>query len=235
LSAASELQARIVALERLLAGVYGEKPWRPVDPLDALVLTILSQNTNDVNRDRAFARLREHFPTWEAVRDAPPDAVVEAIRPAGLAPTKGPHIQAALRRISEERGALDLSFLANLPLEEARAWLLDMPGVGFKTAAIVLLFALGRPAFPVDTHVHRLAQRLGLIAEGTSRQEAHRLLEEVVPPDLYYSFHLNLIEHGRAVCHARRPACQNCVLRGECAFYRAQGEMVSEKEGGWSS
>lgn len=235
MSAASELRARIVALERLLAGAYGEKPWRPVDAVDALVLTILSQNTNDVNRDRAFARLRERFPTWEAVRDAPLAAVVEAIRPAGLAPTKGPHIQAALRRISEERSALDLSFLADLPLEEARAWLLDIPGVGFKTAAIVLLFALGRPAFPVDTHVHRLAQRLGLIPEGTSRQEAHRLLEEAVPPDLYYSFHLNLIEHGRAVCHARRPACQDCVLRAECAFYRAQGEMASEKESGWSS
>ncbi len=150
---------------------------------------------------------------------APLDALEETIRPAGLAQAKALHIQGALRLISEERGGVDLSFLAELPLEEARAWLLGIPGVGPKTAAIVLLFSFGRPAFPVDTHVHRVSQRLGLIPPQTSREKAHELLEAVVPPALYYSFHLLLIEHGRAVCQARKPACEVCVLRGECDFY----------------
>lgn len=207
--------------ERLLAA-YGTSVRQPGDPLAALVSTILSQNTNDVNRDRAFARLRERFPTWEAVRDAPPEAVIEAIRPAGLAPTKAPRIQEALRRISAERGALSLDFLADLPLEEARTWLLAIPGVGPKTAAIVLLFALGRPAFPVDTHIHRVARRLGLIPPRASREQAHELLERLLPPDIYYPFHINLIAHGRAVCHARNPECDGCILRDGCAFYSSR-------------
>jgi endonuclease-3 len=210
---------RILRVHDLLLSEYGDHPWRPFDPVATLVSTILSQNTNDVNRDRAFERLRERFDTWEAVRDGPLDDVVDAIRPAGLAPTKAPRIQAALRRITEERGEIELSFLAALPVEEAREWLLSIPGVGPKTAAIVLLFALGRPAFPVDTHVHRVARRLGLIPDRTSREKAHDLLEELVPPRIYYPFHLNLIEHGRAVCYARNPAHERCVLRDECAFY----------------
>jgi endonuclease-3 len=209
--------------ERLLAE-YGDHPWHPRDPVATLVLTILSQNTNDVNRDRAFERLRARFPTREAVRDAPLPDLIEAIRPAGLAPTKGPRIQEALRRITAERGELSLDFLADLPLEEARKWLLGLSGVGPKTAAIVLLFALGRPAFPVDTHVHRVARRLGLIPQRTSREKAHQLLEAILPPEIYYPFHLNLIAHGRAVCHARAPRCDSCILRDECAYYAASIE-----------
>ncbi|MEA3342320.1 MAG: endonuclease III, partial [Chloroflexota bacterium] len=171
------------------------------------------------NRDTAYKRLRERFPTWEHVRDAPQEELVDAIRPAGLGPTKGPRIQGALRRITEERGAIELGFLKEMGLEEARDWLLDIPGVGPKTAAIVLLFALGMPAFPVDTHVHRVTLRLGLIPEKTSREKAHALLEGLVPEEIYYAFHLNLIEHGRAVCHARKPECGRCILRDECAFY----------------
>ena len=210
---------RTLRIHSLLLSAYGDHPWHPRDPVATLVSTILSQNTNDVNRDRAFERLRERFPTWEAVRDAPPEALVEAIRPAGLAPTKAPRIQEALQRITAERGELSLDFLADLPLEEAREWLLSIPGVGPKTAAIVLLFALGRPAFPVDTHVHRVARRLGLIPEGTSREKAHQLLEALIPPEIYYPFHLNLIAHGRAVCHARNPECARCVLQDHCAYY----------------
>jgi len=219
---------KILHIHNLLLKEYGDHPWHPRErsaersrqnPVATLVLTILSQNTNDVNRDRAFERLRERFPTWESVRDAELEELVEAIRPAGLAPTKGPRIQESLQRVTAERGEISLDFLAELPLEEARAWLLAIPGVGPKTAAIVLLFALGMPAFPVDTHVHRVTRRLGLIPEKTSREKAHVLLEQIVPPEIYYPFHLNLIEHGRAVCHARGPECARCVLRDQCAYF----------------
>lgn len=210
---------RILHIHELLLAEYGKPAWHPRDPVAVLVGTILSQNTNDVNRDRAYDRMRERLPTWEAVRDAPPEDLMAAIRPAGLAPTKGPRIQEALRRITAERGELSLGFVGELPLEEARTWLLDIPGVGPKTAAIVLLFALGKPAFPVDTHVHRVTRRLGLIPERTSREKAHDLLEQLVPQELYYVFHLNVIAHGRAVCHARKPEHERCVLREVCAFY----------------
>lgn len=205
-----------------LAALYGEHPERArLDPVAELVSTFLSQNTSDRNRDRAFARLQERFPTWEAVRDAPPEEVVEAIRPAGLSRIKAPRIQAALRRISQQ-GRLSLDFLAEMPLEEARAWLLGLEGVGPKTAAIVLLFAFGRPAFPVDTHIHRVARRLGLIPEKASREQAHVLLEALFPPEIYYPVHLNLIRHGRETCFPRRPACARCVLFDLCPYGQAQ-------------
>ena len=216
-------QSKIETVHRRLIEAYGE-PARenPLPPLDQLVNTILSQNTNDVNRDRAFQQLRARFSTWEAVRDAPTDAVIEAIRTAGLANQKGPRIQGALRRITEERGALSLDFLADMPLEAAREWLTDIKGVGPKTAAIVLLFSMDRPAFPVDTHVHRVSRRLGLIEEGVSAAKAHELLEARVPPEWYYSFHLNVIRHGRQICHARKPQCEDCVLNDRCDDYRQQ-------------
>ncbi|HID88388.1 MAG TPA: hypothetical protein EYH27_02680 [Anaerolineales bacterium] len=210
---------KVLRIHDLLLTEYGDHPWHPRDPVATLVSAILSQNTNDVNRDRAFERLRARFPTWEAVRDAPLPDLIEAIRPAGLAPTKAPRIQEALRRITEERGEISMDFLSEMGVEEARRWLLSLPGVGPKTAAIVLCFALGKPAFPVDTHVHRVARRLGLIPERASREKAHELLEVVVPREIYYPFHLNLIAHGRAVCHARTPRCEDCVLREECAHY----------------
>ncbi|MEJ5309298.1 MAG: endonuclease III [Anaerolineae bacterium] len=213
--------AIIMEIHRQLRDRYGDPPHHPDgDPLAALVNTILSQNTNDRNRDIAFAALRARFPTWEAVRDAPTDAVIDAIRPAGLAPTKGPNIQAALRQITEERGELSLAFLETLPPEEARRWLTKLNGVGPKTAAIVLLFALGRPAFPVDTHIHRVTRRLGLIPQNTSREKAHTLLESLIPPALYWTLHLNLIAHGRQICHARRPLCTECPLQTHCAFFQ---------------
>jgi len=211
---------RILSIHQRLAAEYGEPQWAPRDPMAVLVSTILSQNTNDRNRDRAYERLRERFPTWEAVRDAPLEDLIAAIRPAGLAPTKAPRIQETLRRIWAERGEFSLDFLADMPLEAARAWLLSIPGIGPKTAAIVLLFAFGRPAFPVDTHIHRVCRRLGLIPARATREQAHTLLEELIPPDLYYPLHLNLIALGRDVCHPRNPECGRCVLRDECDFYR---------------
>ncbi|MBN1485032.1 MAG: endonuclease III [Chloroflexia bacterium] len=208
--------------ERLLER-YGEQTERPhLEPVAELVSTILSQNTNDRNRDVAFERLRERFPTWEEVRDAPLEEIEEAIRPAGLAQTKAPRIQGALRRLSEEQGLLTLDFLEDLPLGEARDWLTSLDGVGPKTAAIVLLFAFGRPAFPVDTHIHRVSRRLGLIPSKTSREKAHELLEELLPPEIYYTFHLNLIAHGRDTCQARRPDCPPCPLLDLCPYGQEQ-------------
>jgi endonuclease-3 len=202
---------------------YGEPSWRSdLDPVSQLVSTILSQNTNDVNRDVAYQRLTQRLPTWEAVRDVDVEEVVEAIRPAGLANQKGPRIQEALRTITEERGELDLGFLADLPLEEARDWLTSMKGVGPKTAAIVLLFALDRPAFPVDTHVHRVTKRLGLIGPKTSREKAHDEMERLVEPQDYFVFHINLIQHGRQICSSRKPKCSECPLRDLCNYYQEQ-------------
>ncbi len=218
---ANELSAKILELHRRLEARY-QLPTQPpnTEPLAELVNTILSQNTNDRNRDIAFERLRARFPTWEAVRDAPPDAIIAAIRPAGLAPSKGPRIQAVLRTITEQHGDLELEFLRKIPLEEARAWLLELNGVGPKTAAIVLLFALGRPAFPVDTHIQRVSKRLGLLPPDISREKAHPLMEALVPPALYYPFHIELIEHGRQICAARAPRCTQCMLPELCIYYQ---------------
>jgi endonuclease-3 len=207
-------------LDRLLV-FYGQPAWRnPLGPLDELVSTILSQNTNDANRDRAFQSLRLQFPTWEAVRDAEPAAVVAAIRSAGLGNQKGPRIQEILRQITAERGSLDLSFLREMPLEEARGCLKKFKGVGPKTAAIVLLFSLGRPAFPVDTHIYRVTGRIGLRPEKMTVEQAHSHLEKLFPPDAYYAAHLNIIRLGREICLARKPACERCPLCEICNYAR---------------
>ena len=238
------LKAKVRAVQRRLIKAYGEPPrpawagtvraapalpleqaeaqtrWEPIDPLDELINTILSQNTNDLNRDRAYHALRAKFPTWEAVRDAPTAHVIAAIKSAGLANQKGPRIQKVLRRITAERGELDLNFLREWSTEEAKAWLTSLDGVGPKTASIVLLFALGKPAFPVDTHIHRVTGRLGLIPPKTSADKAHEILEELVPPEWYHSFHLNVISHGRQVCKAQRPLCERCVLQKQCDYFQ---------------
>jgi endonuclease-3 len=207
---------------RRLMDFYGQPIWRnPLPPVDELVSTILSQNTNDTNRDRAFESLRLRFPTWEDVRDADPASVVAAIRPAGLANQKGPRIQQVLREITSERGSLDLDFLKELPLEEARAWLMKFKGVGPKTAAIVLLFSLGRPAFPVDTHIYRVTGRIGLRPEKMTVEDAHTHLEKLFPPESYYAAHLNIIRLGREICAARKPACERCPLRSLCNYAKA--------------
>jgi len=207
---------------RRLLVFYGQPVWsNPLPPVDELISTILSQNTNDANRDRAFQSLRQHFPTWEAVRDADLPSVIAAIRPAGLANQKGPRIQQVLQDISAERGSLDLVFLKDLPLEEARLWLMKHKGVGPKTAAIVLLFSLGHPAFPVDTHIYRVTGRLGLRPEKLTVEQAHIYLEKLLPPEMYYAAHLNFIRLGREICTARTPACDRCPLRTLCKYVRS--------------
>ena len=210
---------RAVKIHERLLEFYGEPVWRnPLPAMDELVSTILSQNTNDINRDRAYVALRSRFPTWEEVRDAKKKDVINAIRTAGLANQKGPRIQRVLQDITNERGDLDLSFLKELPLEDARNWLTKFNGVGPKTAAIVLCFSLGRPAFPVDTHIFRVTGRLGLRPEKMTVEQAHPHLEKIFPPDTYYAAHLNLIRLGREVCHARKPDCPDCPVRKLCPF-----------------
>ena len=213
------LKIRALKIHNTLLQAFGEPIWRnPLPAIDELVSTILSQNTNDVNRDRGFNALRAKLPTWESVRDAKAEDVIAAIRPAGLANQKGPRIQQVLRAITEERGSLDLNFFADLPVEEARAWLTKFNGVGPKTAAIVLCFSLNMPAFPVDTHIYRVSGRTGLRPEKMTVEQAHPYLESVFPPETYYAAHLNLIRLGREICGARKPNCPMCPINKLCDF-----------------
>lgn len=204
----------------LLEQEYGRPaPRRRLKPLDELVLTILSQHTSDANSNRAFESLKERFPSWDLVRDASVEELAEAIRPGGLAVMKAPRIKDLLLRLSVERNRLDMDFLLEMDMDDARSYLLGIDGVGPKTAACVLLFSCDKPAFPVDTHIHRVSRRLGLIGPKTTADEAHRILEEMVPPAEVYSFHVNLITHGRRICKAQRPLCERCVLAPICDFF----------------
>jgi endonuclease-3 len=199
-------------IERLVP-VYGRPVPQPShDPLSELILTVLSQNTADTNSGRAFVQMMRRYPSWEAIAAAPADELVATIQGGGLAQQKAPRIQAILRAVHERAGDWDLGFLEEMPLEEARAWLRSLPGVGPKTTACVLLFSLGKPALPVDTHVERVSKRLGLIPARATAEQAHDLLEAAVPQTDYYTFHMLLIKHGRRTCIARRPACERCPL-----------------------
>lgn len=211
---------RAITIHQKLVDFYGYPDWRnPLPPLDELVSTILSQNTNDVNRDRAYNALTARYPTWDEVRDAAEQDVISTISPAGLANQKGPRIQNILNEITIEKGSLDLSFLKDLPAEDARQWLLRFKGVGPKTAAIVLQFSLGKPAFPVDTHIYRVTGRTGIRPAKMTADQAHPYMEELLPEDAYYPAHLNIIRLGREICHARKPSCDQCPLNEICDFY----------------
>lgn len=208
---------RIADIEQRLDNYYGVvEPEIRNDPISELVGTILSQNTSDLNSERAFRALLDRFPSWEAVLAADDAEIVDAIRVGGLAQVKGPRIKRVLERIATDQGALTLEHLKSLSPADARAYLLSLPGVGVKTAACVQVFACGQPALPVDTHVHRLAIRLGLIAPGTNAERAHDLLEAMTPPERHYSVHLHLIRLGREICKARRPRCPECPLLDVC-------------------
>jgi endonuclease III len=210
---------RVRAIRERLRTVYGVPDWPPHgQPLDELVLTVLSQSTNDRNRDVAYERLRERFSAWEAVRDAPVEEVEEAIRPGGISRVKSERIQRILRALPED---LDLSFLRDMPIEDARAYLCDLPGVGRKTAACVLLFAYGLRDVPVDTHVGRVATRLALLRPGARSEEQHDEMTALTPPGAELELHINLLRHGRRTCHAQRPACRECALRLMCPSRQA--------------
>jgi len=185
-------------------------------PLDSLIATVLSQNTTDTNSGRAFAQLKERFPTWEEVAEARPAQIAAAIRSGGLADIKARRIERILRQIEEDRGSLDLGFLRRLSVERAREYLTGLPGVGPKTAACVLLFSLRRPVFPVDTHVLRVSKRLGLIPATTTMERAHDIYREMLEPDQMLGLHLGLVQHGRETCKARRPRCGPCALSELC-------------------
>lgn len=201
----------------LLGAEYGPMEWQPrYDPASELVYTILSQHTSDINSERAFRTLMATFGSLEAVAAADVGDIENAIRSGGLAKTKAPRIKAILNEVMRKVGSYDLTFLAEMPLDEAKAWLKELDGVGPKTAAIILCFSLGLPAMPVDTHIYRVAKRLGFFGPKVSAEQAHDILEPMVEPEDVFAFHLYLINHGRQVCKARRPRCSECVLAWGC-------------------
>lgn len=217
----AQKRIRYAKISALLREYYGYPTWRQhLPPVDELVCTILSQATSDINRDKGFEALKARYPDWESVRDAPVEEIAKTIRSAGLSKQKAPRIQEALRYITEKTGTISLNFLADMETAEAKAWLTQMEGIGPKTAAIILCFAFDKPAFPVDTHVHRVSQRLGLIDQKMSAEKAHDEMEALVPAKDYYADHLNLIRHGREICKARTPLCEKCFLTGYCHYYQ---------------
>ena len=218
ISVKTRLKAKKIC--NILIRYYGkEVSARKLPPLDELVMTILSQHTNDINMFRAYESLKERFATWEEVLEAPQEEVALFIKSSGMYNLKAKRIQTALREINERVGRLDLSHLATMELDEAKKWLTSLHGVGPKTAAIVLLFSFERHVLPVDTHVWRVTKRLGLIGEKVSREKAHTLLEEIMPHSCIPSLNKNLVRHGREVCKAQNPKCDECFLSGLCHFY----------------
>lgn len=215
------LTDKVRRVEGLLAERYGRPVWGgPGDPLDELVLTILSQNTSDTNRDKAWRILKNRYPTWEAVADCEENELALAIAPAGLSNQKAPRILAILRDIERRFGRLSLDDLVDWPHDQVRDFLTAYTGVGPKTAACVLMFAMGRPVMPVDTHVHRIATRLGFIPKGASFEVAHQTMDSITPPELVYPLHIEMIRHGRALCRPTNPKCAECPVISECLYVK---------------
>jgi endonuclease-3 len=223
-AAGESLSDRAMLVYRLLGEVYGIKPWKPRrDPMHELISTILSHRTTQANEAKAFARLWEKYGSWEAICDAPAEGIAEAIAPANWPELKAPRIKAVLVQIVAERGAPNIDFLADLPAEQGLAWLESLPGVGPKTASLVLLFCFHKPVMPVDTHVHRVSQRIGLIGPRETAEQAHTSLLRLLPPDpdVLWNFHLNMLRHGQKICIWGTPRCERCVLRQHCDYARA--------------
>jgi len=215
----------------LLEREYGLREWQPNrEPVDVLIGTILSQNTSDVNSKRAFDSLLSTFGSWEDVAAAPVEHIAQAIKLGGLSRIKAVRIKQILTEVEKEQGGISLDFLKSMNMTEAKDYLMRLPGVGPKTASCVLLFGLGKPCLPVDTHVFRVAKRLGLIDSKVSIEEAHNLLQGQIPPSKVYQFHLHLIEHGRRVCYARRPRCSDCVLEADCPSSLVSQKAVSNQQ-----
>jgi endonuclease III len=236
LGSADDLHMKVARIYQKLVTTYGIPAWEPHgDALGELVATILSQHTSDINSERAYRQLRATFPTWEQVRDAPEDEVVDAIRSGGLAQQKARRIQEILAILTERLGdaPLSLAALEEMPLDDALAWLEDLPGVGPKTAACVMLFALDRPAFPVDTHVWRVTTRLGLLGPREGANSAHKTLQALIPPEWRHTMHIDLIRHGRQICYARNPACFRCPLAADCRYYWELAATGDAPKGGF--
>lgn len=215
------MEKKIKRTAAILKHFYGEpKPWKSDSPLDCLVAVILSQNTSDKNSFPAFHNLKKLFPTWQGVVKADEKKITAAIRRGGLANIKAKRIKEVLVEIKRRTGKLDISFLSTMPTEKAREFLLSLKGVGPKSAAVVLSFAFGRAAFPVDTHVYRVSKRLGLIGEKVSAEKAAEIMENLVPDEQKQGYHLNLIRLGREVCISRKPRCEKCPLKKHCGYYK---------------
>ncbi len=215
------MKERAQAIFQALIACFGKPVFTAGDdPTETLIGTILSANTTDVNSGRAFNRLQQ-LGDWETIRTAPLPVIIDAIRPAGMYNQKAPHIVATLTQLRSERGGYDLSDLATMPLDEALTFLTSLPGVGQKTASIVLLFCFNRGAFPVDTHIQRITQRLGLCAPKATPSAIQQLWESLLPPETYYALHLNLIRLGREICTARVPRCPICPLQAWCDYAQA--------------
>ncbi|MCS5666426.1 MAG: endonuclease III [Dehalococcoidia bacterium] len=220
--------ARTIEMMTEQYGPFDQEPRLP--PTDEMVFTILSQHTSDTNSSRAYRRLMDRFITLDTVASADVGEIEEAIAPGGLAKIKAPRIKEVLNRILELNGSLDLSFLGEMPLKDAKAWLRHLPGIGPKSAGIVLSFSLGMPAMAIDTHIYRVSQRLGLIGPKVSADRAHDLLEEKVEPDEVFNFHVSYINHGRQVCRAQRPLCPECVVGGLCPSrkkFMSKGDLAA--------
>lgn len=225
-STGEPLRERAELVYRLLGEVYGIKPWAPRrEPLHELISTILSHRTTQANEAKAFDRLWRKYGSWEAICAAPVEGITEAIAPANWPDQKAPRIKAVLERIIAERGGPDIGFLADLPAEQGLAWLESLPGVGPKTASLVLLFCFHKPVMPVDTHVHRVSQRIGLIGARATAEQAHALLPRLLPhdADVLWNFHLNMLRHGQKICVWGTPRCERCVLRRHCDYAREHG------------
>ncbi len=224
------IPARLPVIIRLLDEEYFRPRFSPrYEPVEELVYTILSQNTSDTNSERALTSLRSRYPTWEQVAAADVRDIAAAIRHGGLADTKSVYIKESLNRLLDEQGDLSMDFLERMDDSEAIEYLTRLRGVGLKTASCVLLFALGRPVMPVDTHVHRVSRRLDFIGEDTGRDEAHRILTAITPPEDIFAFHINLVTHGRRTCKAGRPLCGECVVEPLCPSSLAWEEIWGDE------
>jgi endonuclease-3 len=228
------LAAKARAMYDLLVATYGVQPLVPRrEPMHELISTILSHRTTGKNEDSAYHKMRERWPTWEEVRDAPVGELAEAIAESNYAEQRAPRIQEVLRRIIAERGSADIDFLRDMPLEEAMTWLTDLPGVGPKTASLVLLFCFARPVMPVDTHVHRVSQRVGLIGPKVDATAAHPLLLALFPPDpqILFTFHIDTLRHGQKICVWATPRCGRCPLTEICDYYQTNRKRSNKTAG----
>lgn len=223
-----ELRAKAWAVHQTLIEHFGKPEFvGGDDPVDELIATILSANTNDTNSGRAFDQLKAAFDGWDAVCRAPLDALKTAIRPAGMYNQKAPAIVATLARIKADGGDYNLDHLARIPAEEALAYLTTLPGVGHKTASIVILFCFNGAAFPVDTHIQRISQRLGISRRRATPDKVKRIWEQLLPPETFYPLHINLIRHGRQICQALQPRCSSCPLQRACDYFQGKGDWVT--------